>query len=197
MKVKWICGIIWHGESLLQKTSLTNHDARQQRRRLHVFKRSTGDRVLWYQPGASQQMKLVRYLTWELLFDKKVLMNTKLCIFHECQLSVYTPVDVIFTKKTQRLTWVTTPNFRFQRLSVKVAPLSAYNSCLFGKGNTHIPMVFGAADIGCDLHAVRGGDQLSEVLLADPETSVFRVGCWLHSRQEDNITLAIVQPEQY
>lgn len=80
-------------------------------------------------------------------------------------------------KAPKRLSWVTSPNFRFQRLSVKVAPLSAHKSCFFGKGNTHIPMVFGDADIGCDLHAVRGGDQLSEVLLADPETSVFRVWC--------------------
>lgn len=50
----------------------------------------------------------------------------------------------------------------------------------FGKGNTHIPLVFGNADVGCDLfitYAVRGGDQLSEVLLVDPETSVFRVCC--------------------
>lgn len=46
-----------------------------------------------------------------------------------------------------------------------------------GKGNTHIPVGLGDADVGCDLHAARGGNQLSEVLLADPETSVFRVCC--------------------
>lgn len=57
-------------------------------------------------------------------------------------------------------------------------------------------MVFGDADIGCDLHAVRGGDQLSEVLLDDPETSVFRVCSWLHSRQAAR-ALAREQPEKY
>lgn len=41
----------------------------------------------------------------------------------------------------------------------------------------HTHGFLGDADIGCDLHAVRGGNQLSEVLLADPETSVFRVCC--------------------
>lgn len=47
----------------------------------------------------------------------------------------------------------------------------------FGNGNTHTPLVFGDAVTGCDLDAVRGGDQLSEVFLADPETSVFRARC--------------------
>lgn len=47
--------------------------------------------------------------------------------------------------------------------------------------NTHIAGGFlGDADAGCDLRPVRGGDQLSEVLLVDPETSVFRVWCLLH-----------------
>lgn len=58
-----------------------------------------------------------------------------------------------------------------------MVPPAACNS-VFGDGNTHIAAVLGAADGGCDLHAVRGGDRLSEVELADPETSVFRV-CFL------------------
>lgn len=48
---------------------------------------------------------------------------------------------------------------------------------LITREHTHSDVFFGEAEIGYDLHAVKGGDQLSEVLLADPETSVFRVGC--------------------
>lgn len=48
---------------------------------------------------------------------------------------------------------------------------------LVGKGKTHVPIVFRDAEVGCDLQAARGGDQFAEVLLADPETSVFRVCC--------------------
>ena len=136
---------VWHNLTrrvAASKTSLTNHGARQQRRRLHVFKRSTGDRDVI---SAGQQMKLDRYLevycvtfysyftvpklslkipvlqylkvTYKLLFlVSKVAWYTfnmrtywtKYCIFHKYLLLVYTP--------PKRLSRVTPPIFRFQRL---------------------------------------------------------------------------------
>lgn len=44
-------------------------------------------------------------------------------------------------------------------------------------------MGFLGADFGFDSHSVRGGNQMSEVSLADIETSVFRVCCRLNSGQ--------------
>lgn len=69
------------------------------------------------------------------------------------------------------MTWLKILKFQVPKISIRKKLF------FFCKGNTHIPMLWGETDV--DLNAVRGGDQLSEVLLADPETSVFRVCCLL------------------
>lgn len=107
------------------------------------------------------------------------------------EISVDTPVDVELKKDIKnKQTW-----FQVQTIKHLSGTTISLWLVFLARGNTHIPMNLGDADVGCDLHAVRGGNQLSEVLLADPETSVFRVCCWLHSRQgslEDNTNLAAV-----
>lgn len=97
---------MWHNLTrrvAASKTSLTNHDARQQRRRLHVFKRSTGDRAII---SASPQMKLGRYFTREYhnfcLTKKSANKQTEHCIFHECRISVHTLQWRGYLPKTQK-----------------------------------------------------------------------------------------------
>lgn len=137
---------MWHNLTrwvAASKTSLTNHESRQQRQWLHVFKCSTGDRVII--SATWKSTKLARYVTNERGLEPPKNKKNKIYFSRLNFLFILRWISYLKANKGHRT------KISSQKEKSPDTNISSWLVFLFfvvvvfltfGKGNTWIPVVF-------------------------------------------------------